>query len=309
MRRTLSPILAATLVALSAWQAPPGRAQVVEGPPAPVGSWFAGDTHVHTDHSSDGSGPRQVTDERLPGNNSVKDQIDAAVRNGLDFVPMTDHRTYDQHWDPLWTSPDLLLIPGEEANGSPHATVQGAVDTIVQGANPEGAAENRRVQQSIWDTHAQDANWSVAHPDDGEVNEDGSPNANANVIGPDVIEAFNRASNPDAEIDYGENRWNNGFRFGVVGAADSHFKEISAVAGPGQPTTWVFASAYTERAILDAMKAGRTTVSSGATGPFVTIEGDVDGDGVFESLGGDEVQAVDGSTLNLRIHVERARPA
>ena len=305
MRRTLPLVLAVTVVAASPWVTPSSLAQSVEGPPAPEGAWLAGDTHVHTDHSSDGSGPRQVTDERLPGNNSVKDQIDASVRNGLDFVPMTDHRTYDQHWDPLWTSSDVLLIPGEEANGSPHATVQGAVDTIVQGASPEGSAEYRRVQQSIWDAHAQDANWSVAHPDDGEVNDDGSPNTNANVIGHDVVEAFNRASNPDAEIDYAENRWNNGFRFGVVGAADSHFKEIAAVAGPGQPTTWVFASSYTERAILDALKAGRTTVSSGATGPFVTLEGDADGDGVFEALGGDEVKAAPGSTLNLRVRVER----
>ena len=43
------------------------------------------------------------------------------------------------------------------------------------------------------------------------------------------------------------------------------------------------------RAILDALKAGRTTVSLSPSGPFVTIEADVNGDGRFEAICGDEV--------------------
>jgi uncharacterized protein (TIGR03086 family) len=31
----------------------------------------------------------------------------------MDFLPLTDHRTYDQHGDPQWTSSALPLIPGE----------------------------------------------------------------------------------------------------------------------------------------------------------------------------------------------------
>ena len=96
------------------------------------GMWLAGDTHVHDDHSSDGSLPRQESKQTLPGNLPVGDQIGQAEREGLDFVPLTDHRTYDQHWDPQWTSSELLLIPGEEANGSPHAIVLGNVDVVVE---------------------------------------------------------------------------------------------------------------------------------------------------------------------------------
>ena len=87
----------------------------------------------------------------LPGNLPVADQIGHGERIGLDFMPLTDHRTSDQHWDPGWKSSNLLLIPGEEANGSPHAIVLGAVDTVVDGANPPGSAGSRHVQQSIWD--------------------------------------------------------------------------------------------------------------------------------------------------------------
>ncbi|MDP9141755.1 MAG: hypothetical protein M3O62_13290, partial [Pseudomonadota bacterium] len=91
-----------------------------------AGSWVKGDMHVHDDHSSDGSFLRQTADDRGPGNVSISDQIGFARLMGLDFLPLTDHRTYDQHYDPTWTSANLLLIPGEEANGSPHATVHGA---------------------------------------------------------------------------------------------------------------------------------------------------------------------------------------
>ncbi|MGW5364214.1 CehA/McbA family metallohydrolase [Actinopolymorpha pittospori] len=303
-------VLGGTLVAASSLgtQGAQAAPQTQEHAPgrAPRGVWLAGDTHVHDDHSSDGSLPRQTSDQRLPGNLPVKDQIGEGERVGLDFMPLTDHRTYDQHWDPQWTSSRLLLIPGEEANGSPHAVVLGAVDTIVDGANPPGSPAFRHVQQSIWDAHAQDAVWSVAHPDDGEVEADGSPNANASVQAPDIVEVWNRASDPDGEIDYAENRWNHGFRFGAVGACDCHFRELWDIAGPGQPTTWVFAAEATERAILDALKAGRTTVSRSPSGPFVTIEADLNGDGVFEAIGGDEIvltRAPRKGIAKLRVHV------
>jgi hypothetical protein len=299
MRRILIVALSATIVAPFAALVQP-KAADADVP----GLWVAGDTHVHTDHSSDGSGPRQASDQRLPGNNSVTDQIDVAVRGGLDFLPITDHRTYDQHWDPLWTSSDLILIPGEEANGRPHATAMGAVDQIVDGANPDGSAGYRHVQQSVWQAHSEDANWTVAHPDDGEVNGDGTPNTNASVIGADTVEVFNKASNPDAEIDYAEDRWNHGFRFGVVGASDSHFKEIALVQGPGNPTTWVFAPTYTERGILDGFRAGRTSVSASPTGTFATMQADLDGDGEYDAMGGDEVKASPGDTVALQVRVQ-----
>jgi predicted metal-dependent phosphoesterase TrpH len=215
--------------------------------PVPLeGSWLTGDTHVHTDHSSDGSGPRQALDQRGPGSTSVATQIRAAERRGLDFLPITDHRTYDQHWHPEWTSSQLVLVPGEEANGSPHANVLGAVDQTVDGAEPPGAPGFRHVQQSIWDVHAQDAAWQTNHPDDGEVGDDGRPNANASAVGVDTVEVLNSDS-PEAKLDYVEDRWNAGYRFGVVGASDSHFSELDAVQGPGLPATRLLAGGRSER--------------------------------------------------------------
>jgi hypothetical protein len=269
----------------------------------PLGQWLAGDTHVHTDHSSDGSRPRQSSDQRLPGNLPVREQIAEAARNRLDFLALTDHRTYDQHWDPQWTTPPLVLLPGEEANGSPHAIVLGAVDHIVDGANPPDSPPFRHVQQSVWDAHAQDAIWSVAHPDNGEVGAGGHPNENASVLGIDTVEIWNPSSNPDAQIDYAEDRWNRGFRFGVVAASDNHCRELWSQAGPGKPTTWVFAMNRTQHAILDAIRAGHTSVSQNVDSVFARIEGDFDGNGVFEALGGDEIVAHAASRAQLRVRI------
>jgi len=156
-------------------------------PPAwPERVWLQGDLHVHDDHSSDGSLPRQLSDDVLPGNVSMQDQIGFARLQQLDFLPLTDHRTYDQHYDPAWESADLLLIPGEEANGKPHVTVHGAIDTVVQGA--DGDNEQRRLQQSIWDAHSQGAVWVTAHPDDGAVDDLGAPNQRASAVGIDLVE-------------------------------------------------------------------------------------------------------------------------
>jgi hypothetical protein len=267
------------------------------------GLWLAGDTHVHDDHSSDGSLPRQQSSQRLPGNLPVADQIGQGERNGLDFMPLTDHRTYDQHWDPQYASSKLLLIPGEEANGSPHAIVLGAPDVIVDGANPPGSAQFRHVQQSVWDAHAQGAIWSQAHPDDGE-SDSGVINPNASVVGSNTVEILNVASDPDAEIVYAEDRWNHGFRFGVTAASDDHFRELWDIDAPGRPTTYVFAAERSEQAILDALRAGHTTISNGPTGPFVTLDADVEDGRGYDAMGGDEVSARSGREIRLRVRVK-----
>lgn len=188
---------------------------------------------------------------------------------------------------------ELLLIPGEEANGSPHAIVLGNVDVIVDGANPPGSAAFRHVQQSVWDAHAQGAVWSQAHPDDGEYTPATGPNANASVQGADLAEVLNVSTGPDEQVEYAENRWNAGFRFGVAAASDCHFRELWDVDAPGTPTTHVFAAERSVLGILDGFRSGRTTVAQNTSGPFLTIEADADGDGVFEAIGGDEVVVAD----------------
>jgi hypothetical protein len=275
---------------------------------APTGTWFKGDTHVHDDHSDDGSAPRQLNHDMAKGNLSLADQIGQAGRTGLDFMPFTDHRTYDQHYDPLWESSSLLLLRGEEANGKPHAISLGGVDSVVQGAMHPDRAQFALVQQSIWDAHAQGAIWSIAHADDGEMNTDGSPNINASVQGVNLVEVWNRSKSPDKQMDYAENRWNAGFRFGVAGASDNHFREYWGAPylnSPGMPVTKVLAKAYNERGILEALRAGYTSLSINPTGPAVSMTSDLKGGG-YTAMSGDEVFVPAGTAGHLRINVQRA---
>ncbi len=274
---------------------------------APQGAWLKGDTHVHDDHSSDGSLPRQTIGQGAPGNTSVAAQILFAETTGLHWLPLTDHRTFDQHYDPQWRSDKLLLLTGEEANSRPHAIVLGATDMINQADNPPGtstAQEFRKLQQSIWDAQLQGAAWSTAHPDDGEVNDDGTPNPFAFATGPHLVEVWNRGSLTRRKIAYCEERWNAGYRFGIAAASDTHFIELWPVAGPGTPATHVFARERSTPALLEALRAGRSVVNLDALAPFATLEGDFNADGVFETLAGDEAQPAPGAGAKLRVTVQ-----
>jgi hypothetical protein len=274
-------------------------------PQVPAGIWLPGDLHVHDDHSPDGSTPRQRNHDKAKGNVSIADQIGQAAANGLKFLPLTDHRTYDQHYDPLWESSSLLLVPGEEANLKPHSVVLGGVDSIVQGAARPDRAGFTHVQQSLWDAHSQDAIWSIAHPTDGEVNPDGSFTAFANLQGMNLVEIWNRGPGFEKMIDYSENRWNAGFRFGMAGVSDNHSRELWKIAGPGTRTTRVFASQYNERGILDGLRAGHTSLSSDPDGPALNFSTDLKGGG-YTAMGGDEVFVPSGTHGHLRIQVQRA---
>jgi len=120
------------------------------------------------------------------------------------------------------------------------------------------------------------------HPDDGEFTPTGGPTDNASVQGMSTVDVYNDSTDPEAQITYAEDRWNRGLRFGVAAASDDHFRELWGIAGPGQPTTYAFVTKRLVQGVLDALRAGRTTVSASRSGPMATLEADVDGDGEFE---------------------------
>lgn len=268
----------------------------------PRGDWFGGDTHVHSDHSSDGSLLRQL-DQGNAGNVAVGDQIAFGENTGAAFLSITDHRTYDQHYHPGWVSSDILLVRGEEANGRPHATVQGGVERVLQ----QASSDVRAVQQSIWDARAQGAAWITAHPDRDATEDDGSPRDVAAPLGVSAVEIWNIARDTNDNIAYAETMWNRGYRFGVVAASDNHFRELRVIAGPGTPRTSLRLQGLRETEVLSALRAGHARLSASGIGPTLRMEAIVgEGDAKQRFQAGDEVFVPAGTPVTLELITERA---
>jgi hypothetical protein len=120
---------------------------------------------------------------------------------------------------------------------------------------------------------------------------------------PDVVEVWNSASASLPGLSaYWERCWlDRGARIGATGGSDSHWLSTTAVQGTGNPTTWVLGDSATPQAILDAIRAGRTTISRlppGEGGGRLLLEADRDGDGKFERTIGDAVRA--GAAIRVR---------
>jgi hypothetical protein len=86
------------------------------------------------------------------------------------------------------------------------------------------------------------------------------------------------------------------------GGSDNHWRATAAAQGVGQPTTWVYARDRSWRSILDAISAGRTTISAeppafGGARLFLTV-----GSGGTEYTVGDTVPS-GGSTIDALVRV------
>jgi hypothetical protein len=81
-------------------------------------------------------------------------------------------------------------------------------------------------------------------------------------VRPDTIEVWNPSvARSDASETYWECWLDRGEQIGGTGGSDSHWVSLHAVAGPGQPTTWVYAREASLPALLEGLRAGRTTIS------------------------------------------------
>jgi hypothetical protein len=238
--------------------------------------WFGIDGHVHTDHSHD-AGFFHQQDKRPENHDTfVRDQIDEAERVGEDLVTLTDHRTYDQAYDPEYKTSKATLLDGEEWGGYPHATAWGISETLVQGSDLGDCG----VTLAAREVRAQDGIFGVAHPEDGRrpcVSEETIKN-----IPIDHLEAF---------------RWpHSGFwvsniaadnRLVPVTGSDNHFRQLHGTeAGVGGNSTLILAEAPTQAAIVESVRAGRVASVTRMLGPTLTTLLDADNDGEFEALTG-----------------------
>ena len=239
-----------------------------------AGRWYRGDLHAHSEHSD--------------GQNTV-DEIVAYCRNaGLDYFALTDHNTIS-HWDDLarLDSGSLLLIPGEEITMyGGHANVWGLDGWIdFRGSDAE------RVQQLVEQANRRGSMFSINHPDSP------IPWLHDEVRGYQAVEVWNapwRWFNEPALLRW-EEHLKRGERMVAVGGSDSHCvppAHMTQPNGPGEPCTWVYIEGpLTQRAVLRAVEQGHVFISEAPNGPFVELRADADGDGLFETLPGDRIDA------------------
>ncbi|MBA3296332.1 MAG: PHP domain-containing protein, partial [Acidobacteria bacterium] len=93
--------------------------------------WYQGDLHTHTLHSD---GYKCADGRGGAGPCAVHQVVDAAVRQGLDFVAVTDHNTTSHHQDLTALQPlhdHLLLLRGQEVTSFyGHANVYGTSEIV-----------------------------------------------------------------------------------------------------------------------------------------------------------------------------------
>ncbi|MBL8608543.1 MAG: CehA/McbA family metallohydrolase [Myxococcales bacterium] len=248
------------------------RAKYTESPAlVKARRWYAGDLHAHSQESTDASPP-------------LEDLAAFAKSRGLDFVEVSDHNTITQldfFAGVQAKHPDLLLVPGVEyTTYAGHANAIGAtrwVDHKVgqPGVTADGAARAFAEQGAV---------FSINHPvlDLGAlcIGCAWKQPIDEGVVGGVEIATIGLKQGgsffSNAAIDFWDKRCAAGRHLAALGGSDDHSagkKQGERFASPiGDPTTMVLADELSVKALVDAIKKGRTVVKlQGPGDPMVEV--------------------------------------
>jgi hypothetical protein len=235
-----------------------GRAPVRTG-----AAWYRGDLHMHDAHS-DGSCLSQ-SGAKVPC--PLYKTVEAAVARGLDFIVISDHNTIS-HYDAMRELQPyfdrMLLIPGREITTfEGHANVFGTTEFI----DFRLAKGHLTIADILAQTEKMHGIFSINHP--GLPSGSECMGCGWSAKGTDysrvaAIEAINGGTldGPMSGIAFWQKRLNEGFRLTGVGGSDNHNASMDAQvrSAVGYPTTVVYASELSERAVLNAIRAGHVFV-------------------------------------------------
>jgi hypothetical protein len=253
--------------------------------------WYRGDLHAHTPESSDawksGSAltPAQWAEE--------------CRRIGLDFLALTDHNVVSQNFAIADSAgEDVLLMAGEEMTNwfHGHATVSGMSpgDWFDWRQLPGGALTAQpdprtgSIQEFLEAARASGAYISAAHPAAFHLSWQFFGEAEADPAArTDGLEIWTGAFQVDDEAML--KAWDSmllaGQRVVGNGGSDLHGVDNNRGFASGTPTTVVHADALSKRAVIDALKRGRSFVTRRPDGVEVYLTG-TGVDGQRQIMGG-----------------------
>jgi hypothetical protein len=249
--------------------------------PLEVGArWYRGDLHMHTCHS-DGTVESQGG-TRVPG--PVYRTVEAAAAKGVDFIAVTDHNAVSHHHSLRELQPyfdKLLLIPGVEVTTfQGHAGVLGAVGFVEFRLTSPHLPRIGDLLDVVERQHGLFAINHPALPSNEYCMGCGWTTPGTDYARVAAVEVVNggaaaaqggTADGPFSGVPFWEARLNEGHRPTAIGGSDNHKPDADPIkaSAVGAPTTVVWAENLSERAILDAIRAGRVFVDVEGTGERV----------------------------------------
>jgi hypothetical protein len=250
--------------------------------------WYRGDLHCHTYHSD--------------GTAGVDALIAAAQAQGLDYLAVTEHNTPSHLPDLMRLAPpETLLIPGIEITTyRGHANLWGVRDWHEFRATNDDAMRQIREQ-----ARAHGHLFSVNHPKPG-----GPPWAYGEPFEPDAVEGWQAPwfFGNYLSLAFWEDLLRRGQRPTLVGGSDKHQGPFTGQLSGyevGTPTTWVYASALSEHAILDGIRAGHVYLSRDPSGPRLSFTARAAGN---EAMIGDTLEVARGDEVTFHCQVCDAPP-
>jgi hypothetical protein len=249
----------------------------------------------------DDSGPRWYRGDfqtyHSDAQGSPGDLAAVARARELDFIAVTDHNTISQvpHLRTL-SGRDLLLIPGIEVTTYyGHANVWGTDRWL------EFRCRTREdVEHVIEEAHQHGLLFSINHPKEG-----GPPWEYGFDLPFDCMEVW---QGPWIMRNWeSRRRWmdllEQGRRVVAVGGSDRHQPPFYGVLGfyeLGTPTTWVYADALTQEAILAGVRAGHVFISESPAGPRIELTAEANG---RTAMMGDELPCREASEVLVYVRV------
>ena len=266
------------------------------------GMWLKGDLHLHSRHSKDAS------------NNPIAKIISVARSAGMDYLCITDH---DNHvggdvagntWaDPEFKSDSILMLYGAE-----WTTTRGHGNVFSSRPYDHQRLYDVRDQRDIVIGAVKKElgiHLSANHPS-------GKDHFGFSYDMVESIEVWNSAiwsKNANAIMIW-DDMLSSGRKLTGRGGSDSHHgvpetpdkatkNSYQAKANyVGTPTTWVFATARTLQAVVDALTNGRVSVSANPYAPRVEFYADLDQDGKMDMMMGDNAKAT-GKPVKFRVQL------